>query len=85
MANRRRSSGDVFVKYEKETQTETGWTRWIRPLHGKGDKNYCMACCDCGLVHEIQFRVRKVAGRDRVVFRARRNEQETAAVRKEDS
>ncbi len=29
--------------------------RWIQPIrHG-----YRMACCDCGLVHIIDFRVRK--------------------------
>lgn len=29
-----------------------GFSRWVNP---KMD-NYFMACCDCGLVHEMQFR-----------------------------
>ena len=51
-----------------------------------------MKCCDCGLVHEMQFRVvldddpkyadpeKTIAGL--VVFRAKRNERSTAAVRR---
>lgn len=36
-----------------------GFTRWIRPTM----RGYMMACCDCGLVHELQFRVGKVRNR----------------------
>lgn len=32
-----------------------GWTEWISPKHTK----YLMMCCDCGLVHEMQFKVAK--------------------------
>lgn len=32
-----------------------GWSEWIRPLPG-----YLMQCCDCGLIHEMQFSARKV-------------------------
>ncbi len=28
---------------------EDGWSDWIHPLPG-----YIMACCDCGLTHEMQ-------------------------------
>jgi hypothetical protein len=34
---------------------ETGWSDWLKPLMS----GYKMACCDCGLVHELQFQVLK--------------------------
>jgi hypothetical protein len=33
---------------------EDGWTEWIHPL-----EPYFMQCCDCGLVHEAEFRIIK--------------------------
>ena len=29
------------------------WTRWVQPRPEK----YLIKCCDCGLVHELQFRI----------------------------
>lgn len=29
-----------------------GWCDWVHPLPG-----YLMGCCDCGLVHEVQFSI----------------------------
>jgi hypothetical protein len=29
-----------------------GWSEWVMPKMEK----YLMKCCDCGLVHEVQFR-----------------------------
>jgi hypothetical protein len=71
-----------------------GWSDAVTPIMD----GYRMSCCDCGLVHEMEFRaVRK--GRNlpdgswrykslnkrgyRVAFRARRDEKATAAVRRE--
>ena len=34
---------------------EDDWTVWTYPIH----KGYLMKCCDCGLVHEVEFRVLK--------------------------
>ncbi len=34
---------------------ETGYSDWIRPKM----KAYRMACCDCGLIHELDFKVIK--------------------------
>lgn len=34
---------------------ETGWSDWLQPMM----KSYKMACCDCGLVHELEFKVIK--------------------------
>jgi hypothetical protein len=46
-------------------ETESGgFTVWIQPI----ERGYLMACCDCGLVHEMDFRV----DRGRAQFRARR-------------
>jgi hypothetical protein len=32
--------------------TEDGWCEWVHPLPG-----YLMQCCDCGLVHEVEFAI----------------------------
>lgn len=41
---------------------------WVKPVM----KNYLMKCCDCGLVHELDFKVIKHARGHKVLFRARR-------------
>jgi len=47
---------------------------WVQPIrHG-----YRMRCCDCGLVHRLQFRIEG----DRVQFRAWRDNRATAAIRR---
>ena len=30
-----------------------GWSVWVQPTM----RGYQMKCCDCGLVHEVEFRV----------------------------
>lgn len=47
---------------------------WVQPVR----KGYKMACCDCGLVHVLDFRVVN----RRIQFRAFRNERSTAALRR---
>ena len=34
-------------------KTKDGWTEWVSPIMN----GYRLECCDCGLVHEFQFRV----------------------------
>lgn len=34
---------------------EDGWSDWVQPTMAR----YRMQCCDCGLVHEMQFGVLK--------------------------
>ncbi len=55
---------------------------WIQPRM----KNYLMGCCDCGLVHRMDFRI--VQGpaprKPQVQFRASRARNYTAAVRKRE-
>jgi hypothetical protein len=53
---------------------DNGWTEWIQPVMRK----YRMACCDCSLVHDIDFRIKG----KHVQFRARRNNRSTAAMRR---
>jgi len=40
---------------EYDAVTEDGFTEWVSPKH----EGYLMKCCDCGLVHEVDFRVVK--------------------------
>jgi hypothetical protein len=47
---------------------------WVQPIR----KNYKLACCDCGLVHQMDFRVY----RGRVQFRVRRDNRATAMMRR---
>jgi hypothetical protein len=55
--------------------------RWIQPR----PRGYRMMCCDCGLVHGVDFRVVKYAGgkRTKVQFRAWRDARATAATRRQ--
>lgn len=51
--------------------------QWVQPAR----KGYRMACCDCGLVHVLDFRL--LGGKHkRIQFRAFRNQRATAAVRR---
>jgi hypothetical protein len=47
---------------------------WIRPVR----RGYKLACCDCGLVHLVNFRVRK----GRVEFQVFRANRSTALMRR---
>lgn len=68
-----------------------GWSDWMMPVM----KKYHMGCCDCGLVHTMQFKVFRVDKKSgqfsegpevskthRVLFRAQRNNRSTAAMRR---
>lgn len=56
-------------KYDKPEAGE-----WIKPVQ----KKYQLACCDCGLVHTLNFRVRK----KKIQFQAFRNNRSTAMMRR---
>lgn len=47
---------------------------WVQPI----TNGYKMACCDCGLIHEMDFKIVK----NRVQFRARRNNRATGQFRR---
>jgi hypothetical protein len=65
-----------FIKHEVENEGD--WSEWVNP----NPEQYFMKCCDCGLVHEMQFKVAKYSEGDecefvadadlQAVFRARR-------------
>jgi hypothetical protein len=65
-----------FTKHEVDLAD--AWSEWVCPASAQ----YFMKCCDCGLVHEMQFKVAKYSEGDecefvadadlQAVFRARR-------------
>jgi len=75
------------------TAGDNGWTDWQKPVM----RGYRLGCCDCGLVHDIDFRVVRVVKRNRdgskevevlpsknyqVEFRVRRNNRSTGQIRR---
>lgn len=55
---------------------DDGWTEWVQPV--ASPDHYRMACCTCGLVHNLEFRV--VDGRAQ--FRASLNNRATGQMRR---
>ncbi len=81
------------MKLHREEEGDDGWSRWSQPVMD----GYKLACCDCGLVHDVDFRALKVIGntdakdwqceelptdRYRVELRAKRNNRSTGQVRR---
>jgi len=66
-----------MTKYTDESRfmDAEGWSRWVQPV----ENGYKMSCCDCGLVHTMDFRV---DDEGRAQFRVRRNNRSTAQVRR---
>jgi hypothetical protein len=61
-------------RYPQIIENDDGWSDWVEPK-----PIYRMACCDCGLVHELEFRT---AEDGEPTFRARRHNRATAQVRR---
>ncbi|KKL21785.1 hypothetical protein LCGC14_2442010 [marine sediment metagenome] len=57
------------MRYEDAVENE-----WIQPKRC----GYLAMCCDCGLIHELDFRIY----RRHIQFRARRNTRATASARR---
>lgn len=86
-----------MAKFKTELIEGNGWSRWVPPQM----KGYRMGCCDCGLVHDVDFQVVKVKKylpdgtweyaelvdqtKYRVLFRAKRNNHSTGRLRKRKS
>ena len=81
-------------KYPVQFENEDGWCDWIQP---EMEQDYKLACCDCGLVHKMQFKVMRVlkdlgdgykevvpakAGKFTVHFRAARDNRATGQIRR---
>lgn len=64
--------------YKPEREQANGWSKWIRPVR----KGYRLACCDCGLIHEIDFALINWPPGKKIIFRARRDNRATAAHRR---
>ncbi len=58
----------------KYNEPEAG--EWIFPIM----EGYKICCCDCGLVHKMDFKIEK----GRVAFRVFRDNRATAATRREN-
>jgi hypothetical protein len=82
-----------MAKFKQEEEGEDGWSEWVAPIM----KGYKIACCDCGLVHDMQFQAMKVtsgspkgehrvrrlpASKFVVEFRVRRNNRSTGQLRR---
>lgn len=52
--------------------------KWIRPIR----KGYRLRCCDCDLVHSLDFRVVKEGKNSYLEFRVFRDNRSTAACRR---
>ena len=68
----------MAVELEDMHAGDDGWSEWVHPEPG-----YLMGCCDCGLVHEMQFSIVPANGSEKafnsgetkegvIIFRARR-------------
>lgn len=77
----------------KIEEGEDGWSDWIQPVM----TGYKMGCCDCGLVHNMEFVAVRASAKNpdgtfeyeeldttefRVTFRAQRNKRSTAQLRR---
>lgn len=51
-----------------------GWSDWNLPVQ----RGYRLGCCDCGLIHEMDFRVEG----GNVEYRIRRDNRATAQIRR---
>ena len=51
---------------------------WVQPVR----RGYKLGCCDCGLVHTVNFRVVKWGRGTKVQFQVFRNERSTALMRR---
>lgn len=51
---------------------------WRKPVM----KNFGFACCDCGLVHRLDFKVIRWGRGHKILMRARRDQRATGQVRR---
>ena len=85
-----------MARFKKIKAQEDGWSDWELPRMEK----YRLGCCDCGLVHDMDFKIVWVAEDDkgnctildhriigatqRVMIRAKRNNRSTAQIRRHE-
>lgn len=61
------------MRYYQQTDGE-----WVAPSR----KGYKLACCDCGLVHILNFKLVRRGGGKTIIFQAFRDERATAQKRR---
>ena len=54
----------VWGQCEPQQALEDGWCDWVCPK----PTGYLMQCCDCELIHEVDFRVVKYESKDSEVY-----------------
>jgi len=70
------------IECEVMLADDEGWSEWIHPV-GNEQYGYLMQCCDCNLIHEMEFAIVPAnktstpfnegeTKRGLIVFRARR-------------
>ena len=52
------------VQCEPQEEVEDGWCNWVCPK----PQGYLMQCCDCELIHEVDFRVVRYESEDSEVY-----------------
>ena len=56
-------------RFKKVTsRTKYGWSDWQQPIL----KGYRAMCCDCGLIHRVEFRLNEYKGNFKIQFRVAR-------------
>jgi len=45
-------------------------------------RSHRLGCCDCGLVHDLEFKIRRIGAGHKLFIRATRNARATAAERR---
>lgn len=50
---------DKIIELVRNESGRGGWSKWVSPKM----KGYKMECCDCGLIHEIEFDIVKFTGK----------------------
>jgi transcription elongation factor Elf1 len=54
----------VWGECEPQEEVEDGWCNWVCPK----PRGYLMQCCDCELIHEVDFRVVRYESEDSEVY-----------------
>ena len=65
------------VRHRREPAVNGRWSRDIYPVM-RDKQPYKMSCCDCGLVHDIEFWIEE----GHVAMRVARNNRSTAQMRR---
>jgi hypothetical protein len=69
-----------MAKFKRIDEVKNGKSEWIQPVR----RGYKMMCCDCSLVHNVDFRIvrRNSTGACFIQLRAGRNARSTALARR---